>query len=294
MKSWYALVQREFLEHRGAFVFAPAALVAALIAAIALAFVSAPITVVRGAGGPTAATIYEGLCLIGVAGWSAYMLIGLYFYFGDSFSADRKNNALLFWKSMPQSDLKILGSKLLAGATIFPLLILGWLIVTTAVGYLATVLFAVRIPEFGAPDPLTAIAIWFQVITAGIVYFALSLLWYAPIFGWVGGLSTVFRGWSIPLSFAIPAAAVAAEMVLTFSGGEPRSAFGEFLSWRFSGFYGEDQVAPMLLSGGGVSAARMISEMVAAIDWPWLAGGLAFTAAATWAASEYRRRRIEA
>jgi ABC-2 type transport system permease protein len=294
MKSWYALVQREFLEHRGAFVFAPAALLTGLIVAIVLAFASAPINVEQGGVNIPAARIYAAMCFVCVAGWSAYMLIALYFYFGDSFSADRKNNSLLFWKSMPQSDLKILGSKLLAGATIFPLLILGWLIATTAVGYLATLLLALRIPELAAPGPLDAMGIWIQVVSAGVVYLVLSLLWYAPIFAWVGGLSTVFRGWSIPLSFAIPVAAIIFEMVLTYSGGEAHSALGDFLSWRLAQFYGEDQVVPMLLSGNAISATRIVGEMATAINWPWLSVGLAFTAAATWAASEYRRRRIEA
>ena len=43
-----------------------------------------------------------------VALWLAYLAVALFFYFGDAFSADRRNNAMLFWKSMPVSDLKIL------------------------------------------------------------------------------------------------------------------------------------------------------------------------------------------
>ncbi len=47
--------------------------------------------------------------------WMVYLMATLFFYFADAFSADSRNNAMLFWKSMPQSDFKILASKLTAG-----------------------------------------------------------------------------------------------------------------------------------------------------------------------------------
>ena len=55
--------------------------------------------------------------------WFVYLMVALFFYFADAFNADRRNNAMLFWKSMPQSDFKMLMSKMLAGMTILPALI---------------------------------------------------------------------------------------------------------------------------------------------------------------------------
>ena len=231
MKSWYTLVRREFLEHRGAFVYVPAVLVTALLAAIIIAVFSSAMSIDTGGFVPTPAMLYEGLVLIVVALWTGYLLIGLFFYFADSFSADQRNNAMLFWRSMPQSDLKILASKMLAGATIFPLLILGWLIITSAIAYLATVVLAMRVPELAAPDIFTALGSWFQITIASIAFIVLSLLWYAPFLAWVAGLSTAVRRWSIPLSFVIPAGAIAVENVLTYSGGELDSVIGDFLLW---------------------------------------------------------------
>ena len=60
--------------------------------------------------------------------WFVYLMVALFFYFADAFNADRRNNAMLFWKSMPVSDFSILGSKMLAGLTIFPALIFGALL----------------------------------------------------------------------------------------------------------------------------------------------------------------------
>ena len=59
--------------------------------------------------------------------WFVYLMAALFFYYADAFNADRRNNAMFFWKSMPLSDFKILSSKMLAGLTIFPALIFGWL-----------------------------------------------------------------------------------------------------------------------------------------------------------------------
>ena len=292
MKSWYALVHREFLEHRGAFVYAPAALVTALLATIIIAALSSTFSIDANGFVPPPAMLYEGLFLIVVELWTGYLLFALFFYFADSFSADQRNNAMLFWRSMPQSDLKILASKLLAGATIFPVLIVGWLIVTSAIAYLATFVLAMRVPMLAAPDIFTALGSWLQITVASIAFIALSLLWYAPFLAWVAGLSTAFRRWSIPLSIVIPTGAIALEIVLTYSGGELDSVIGDFLTWRLSGFYGSDQVVPLLLSDQPISAMRMIAEMFEAIDWPALFAGLAFAGLATWAASEYRRRRI--
>jgi ABC-2 type transport system permease protein len=294
MKSWYTLVHREFLEHRVAFVYAPAALVTALLAAIVVAAFSSTVSIDAGGFVPTPAMLYSGLLLIVVVLWTGYLLIALFFYFADSFSADRRNNAILFWRSMPQSDLKILTSKMLAGATIFPALILGWLLITSAIAYLATFVLAARVPEFAAPDIFTALGSWFQIIVAGIVFIILSLLWYAPFLAWVAGLSTAFRRWSIPLSFMIPAGVIVVEIILTYSGGEPGSAIGKFLSWRLSAFFGEDEVVPMLFADQPLSAPRLIADMLRAVDWAALVSGLVFAALVTWAASEYRRRQISA
>ena len=71
--------------------------------------------------GPNGPGIGYGVFDVGYAGiallWFGYLLIALFFYFADAFSADRRNNAMLFWKSMPQGDFKILLSKLVAGLT---------------------------------------------------------------------------------------------------------------------------------------------------------------------------------
>ena len=294
MKSWLALLQREFLEHRGAFLYAPAAIVVALIVAVVLGFFTGQFRAGGAVVEPARLPLYDAIYLGAVKVWASYLMITLFFYFADAFSADRKNNAILFWKSMPQSDLKVLGSKLLAGATIFPLMIVGWMLVTSALGFVAALLVSIRVPEIASPDLFAALGSWVQITFAAVVYIALNVFWYAPLFAWVGLLSTAFRGWSIPLSAAIPAVLIMLESVVTYSGGEFRSSLLDFLSWRLSGFYEDGRAVEQLLSPGGIDGTQMISDMVAGIDLLGLVGGLVFVAVALILASEYRRRRIEA
>src|SRR5690606_11587861 len=122
MRAFLALVRREFIEHRGAFFIAPLVLVAILFILTLLAF-----------GVDRVDTRFSGQMVtilpirvfeVGFAGfamaWMVYMAFVLFCYCADGFAADKRNNAMLFWKSMPVSDLRILVSKLVAAMTILP------------------------------------------------------------------------------------------------------------------------------------------------------------------------------
>src|SRR5689334_8996170 len=103
-KSWRALLTREFLEHRVSFLWAPLGILVLLaiagisslslnrFAALAEEFI------------PYSLKIFEIGYLLLLALWLFYLAVAMFFYFGDAFSADRRNNAMLFWKSMPVSD----------------------------------------------------------------------------------------------------------------------------------------------------------------------------------------------
>ena len=123
LKSWAALVRREFIEHRIPFLYFPLGILGlfALSTASGLAYNRFRLPTEFQVGAPL--KLFEIGYIAIIALWIAYTAIALFFYFGDAFSADRRNNAMLFWKSMPLSDLKILSSKFLAGVTLFPLLI---------------------------------------------------------------------------------------------------------------------------------------------------------------------------
>ena len=185
MKSLVALIHREYLEHKGAFLLAPS-LIVALLAAVLVSglgfgrfqlqqkFMLFPIVKVFEFG------------FLAVAGlWFAYMMAALFFYYADAFSADRRNNAMLFWKSMPVSDFKVLASKMLAGLTLFPVLIFAAMVVSGALILAATFSSAFFLNQV-VPSPLTFLSSAGQIVMVGAVYVVLALLWYAPFFAWVG------------------------------------------------------------------------------------------------------------
>lgn len=302
MKTVTALIRREFIEHRGAFFYAPAVLLVifALTMASALAFSRwRPRLDIET---PTALKFFE-VALIGTSGmWFAYLMVALFFYYADAFNADRRNNAMLFWKSMPVSDFTVLGSKMLSGLTLFPLLILSMALVTAFVLYGFSAAAVIAIPGFEVPGLVEIVG---SVVNVGIFtvgFMALALLWYAPFFAWVGGLSTVVGRWSIPLAFLIPGLAILAENLIgrglggiigdmLFPTSAPRAGYiFDYLHNRMD--FGDDGMMFFTWFRGGESfdGVAMLGRLAATIDWSQMAIGIAFAFVVVYLASEYRRR----
>ena len=122
MKAFFALIHREFIEHRGAFFIAPLVLVGVVFALTLLAFsVDRLDTRFSGQLLTVVPTWVFEAGFAGLSGaWLAYLGFVLFFYCADGFAADKRNNAMLFWKSMPVTDFKVLLSKITAALTILP------------------------------------------------------------------------------------------------------------------------------------------------------------------------------
>lgn len=292
MKSLTALIKREYLEHRGAFVYAPAVIVTVLavilLSGVGLGRFDAPakIGILSGAKG------FEFGFLGLSALWMAYLLIALFFYFADAFSADIRNNAMLFWKSMPQTDFKILASKMLAGLTIFPALIVAALILSGVVVFIAVVMVLVSSPGLTTSDPGAFLASALNIIGFDLGYLALALLWYSPFFAWVGLLSTLFRRWSIPLAFLIPGLVGLAENLLfrnVFAAPDAGFVLNYFRH-RMNFAVARDDIMASLVGDSTFNAAQLYARFFAQLDWGQLVGGVAVAFLLVYLASEYRRR----
>src|SRR6202012_4487377 len=92
--------------------------------------------------------------------WGGYLFVALFFYFADAFNADRRNNQMFFWKSMPQSDFRILMSKLTAGLTILPLLVFGALLLTGLIAAALTFAAPLVLPILAMPDAGATLSSW--------------------------------------------------------------------------------------------------------------------------------------
>ena len=291
MKSMVALIKREYLEHRGAFLYAPAGILVVLCCIMLSGVTVGRFSSLQKLGVITGIKGFE-IGFLAIAGlWFLYLLAALFFYFADAFSADGRNNAMLFWKSMPQSDFKILASKMFAGLTLFPALIFVAVILSGIIVYAGTLIISLTLTGFRMSGPLDFLASGSTIIGFGLIYLALGLLWYAPFFAWVGLLSTLFRRWSIPLAFLIPGLVGLAENVLLPDTGPQAGYVLGYLHDRASFGIGREDMGNIVFSGTPFEISSMLTRLVAAIDWPQLAGGLIVAALLVYLASIYRRSR---
>lgn len=294
MKALTALIHREFLEHRGAFLYAPLVIlgVFTLVMVSAIGFDKVgprgfPMTV-------TSIKLFETAYLFTSALWFAYLLITLFFYFADAFSADRRNNAMLFWKSMPVSDFKVLGSKMLAGGTIFPALIVGAIVAGMLIATGFATIATLKLPLPALPDPGALLSAGAQVLLFDLGFILLGLLWYGPFFAWVGLLSTLVGRWSIPLAFLIPAVMGLFEAIIFNLDGPRHGYVLNYLRSRVQMVHPDGLFQAQLLSPKPFDAVSHLATVLAGIDWTQMIGGLAVATLLVWLASEYRRRFIAA
>jgi ABC-2 type transport system permease protein len=301
MKTMTALINRELIEHKGAFLYAPAVLLGLFTLTLASAFAFNKVRIPIDVGVPTAVKFYE-MAFLGTAGlWFVYLMITLFFYFADAFNADRRNNSMLFWKSMPVSDFGILASKMLAGLTLFPALIYLMLVITGLVLYGMTGVATIALPRLIVPTVPEIISSSLQVGLVALVYFATAVLWYAPFLAWVGALSALVGRWSIPLAFLIPGLLILVENLFVrglpeiiggfLFGTGPRGGYiADYLGTRFHFGPDETVMRDAFLSDAPIDAMALIQSLFSSLDWAQLVGGLIAAALLVFTASEYRRR----
>jgi ABC-2 type transport system permease protein len=291
--SWRALFVREYLEHRMAFQWAPIGILVLLAISGLSAIGLHRIKGIEEFPFLSAMKIYELGYLVLLALWLAYLAVALFFYFGDAFSADRRNNAMLFWKSMPVTDAKILTSKALSGLVFFPLIILVVGAVTGLLFYLLVNIGAYVAPVLGFLGPIDGLLSFAQVTLFAIVFFLLVMAWYAPFFAWVGALSTMFGRWSLPLAFVIPGLLAVIENVSFFGQGPRGGYIWQYIAYRWNyGGLNEADFERMAMNSQPFNAMFYINRLIQGTDWTQMGIGLAFAVLVIWLASEYRRRRI--
>ncbi|MEO5805535.1 hypothetical protein [Devosia sp.] len=293
MKAFIAMIHRELLEHRGAFLVAPLGLVAILAGATILAFTVGRVDARM--SGQLMTMVPLRIAEVGLLGlafaWLLYLMGTLFFYCADGFSADRRNNAMLFWKSMPMSDFRVLLSKLAATLTIFPGMIF-------AVSLLSGLLLVVVITVTTQIASGTGLALiggllgsFVQVALASIVVLVLGLLWCMPFMAAVGSLASVVGRWAIPLSLLLPTLLSVLEWV-TFGGLSPvHTHTWKYLSYRFDFPLVEGYLQGWFNADLPFSAPSFATDLLGRIDWPQMAVGWGFSLLAIYLASEYRRRR---
>jgi ABC-2 type transport system permease protein len=159
----------------------------------------------------------------------ATMVIVSFFYCLDALYGERRDRSILFWKSLPVSDLTTVLSK--AG---IPLLVLPLLtFAITVVTWWVTLLLSTLILLAGG---LSVAGLWTHLplfqMSAILLYHLLAFhsLWYAPFYAWLLLISAWAR--RAPTLWAVlPPIAIAVVEKIAFS----TSHFASMLARRFSG-----------------------------------------------------------
>ena len=140
MNAFVTLLKREFWEHRGGFLWAPLVVISVfvMITLMGLTIGEAHIggrnmqisgmpiaQMLESASIEKQAEITQGI-QIGLASMAMLVQIVLgfvlFFYLLGALFDDRKDRSILFWKSMPVSDLQTVASKVASAAVVAPVL----------------------------------------------------------------------------------------------------------------------------------------------------------------------------
>jgi ABC-2 type transport system permease protein len=222
-------------------------------------------------------------------GWLLYLISVLFFYCADGFAADKRNNAMLFWKSMPVTDFKILLSKLVAALTLLPGTVYGVALLSGVLLY-GVAFLTMLVNGTATWASLGAIVgIYGQVALAILVTLATGLLWYLPAMALVGAIATAVGRWAIPISLLLPALVSTLEWV-TLGGLHPFATH----AWRYVEYRGALPDSPYietwLTDGESFSGISFAMDLILRMDWVQVGIGAIFALAVIYIASEYRRR----
>ncbi len=202
MKTFYWLVRREFWEHRGGFLWVPVWTGGIFLLFNIMAIITAEVLggqrgIQFGGAGNLQKVISQmdagdlskvGLAL-DVAMYAAMALIVVvlgfvvFFYCLGALYDDRRDRSVLFWQSLPISNLQTVLSKLVSGLLLAPVIAV---IIGVIVGLLQMIIVSMVLSMHGVNVwQLLLLAHPFRVIANLIGYLPLYFLWGLPCAGWL-------------------------------------------------------------------------------------------------------------
>lgn len=223
MKNFYWLVKREFWEHRGGFLWTPV-ITAAVVVIIDIMLVilgevlggrhdnfnliwrklaTASPEDLRQAG-----NLLDFVAFIPAVIVSIVLFFVLFGYCMKTLSTDRKDRSILFWKSLPLSDLSTVLSKAFSAVIMAP-------VIATIASVIAAILIYVILAISASFHGLNfGEVLWTlphpgSVIVSIIGVLPIYMVWMLPSVGWLMLCSAWSRGrvssWAVALPFALGA-----------------------------------------------------------------------------------------
>src|SRR5438046_2466928 len=203
-------------------------------------------------------------------------IIGV-FYCLDALHGERRERSILFWKSLPVSDLTTVLSKVSVPLVVLPLVSFAIIVVTQFIMLLIST--AALMPSGLAATTWTNFNLFQQslILLYGLVAIA---LWHAPIYGW----ALLISGWARRATFlwaVLPLLAIGFFEKITFN----TSHFASMLKDRFLGFAPEAfNFSAHTIDSVGLTPGKYLST-------PGLWLGLVFAAGFIFTAVRLRRYR---
>ena len=203
------------------------------------------------------------------------------FYCLDALHGERRDRSILFWKSLPVSDLTTVLSKMSIPLVVLPLLTFAVIVVTQILMWLWT---AMLLLANGLPLPTSAqlplVQSWL-VLLYGIIAIK---LWHAPIYAWL----LLVSGWARRATFlwaVLPLLAIGAVERIAFQ----TSYWGSFLKYRLFGGMSQAFAFKPDVKHPTVDLHQLTPGNYLTTPGLWL--GLLFAAAIIFAAVHLRRSR---
>ena len=237
MKNLYWSVRRELWENRSIYL-APLAGVCIVLAGFSLSLFRLPSRV--RAAALNSADLHQVVQVPFVA--AAIVLMGIelvvgIFYCLDALYGERRDRSILFWKSMPISDLTTVVSKATIAILVIPLVAFAATVVTQVVMLLASSVVL-------SANGVSASTVWDQMPLGDIVRINFGHvvvfhgIWYAPLYAWL--LLVSASATRLPFLWAtLPPAAVVVIERVAFNSAH----FAGLLQLLFVGGSGADAMS---------------------------------------------------
>jgi ABC-2 type transport system permease protein len=203
------------------------------------------------------------------------------FYCLDALHGERRDRSILFWKSLPVSDLATVLSKASIPLVVLPLIVLA--IVVTAHLFILVLSTLVLLGNGPGLETLWTHVKFVQMSVALLYALIAIALWHAPLYGWLLLVSAWARR-SAFLWAVLPPLAIAVFERIAFQS----SHFGRWLGWRLAGWFAQAFVPRV--RGTAVEPLASLTP-VKFLTTPGLWAGLLFAALFLFAAVRVRRHR---
>ena len=225
-QPFYWSVRRELWENRSLFI-APLAAAAVILLGYSISFIGLP----DGMRGMAAHGITNQQAVLAMPYAHAAWLLTLtaflvaFFYCLDALHGERRDRSILFWKSLPVSDLTTVLAKASVPLVVLPLLIF----VVTVLLHLIMLLLSSAVSLLEG----TGVAMWlpfFQMELVLLYSLIVLTLWHAPIYAWL----LLVSGWAKRTTFlwaVLPLVAVAILEKLAFN----TTHFASHMGYRLGG-----------------------------------------------------------